>query len=503
MRAMNSCCLTVLLLLGGCSTVPTLPNAKPAVADAIWDGEPPALCLALSGGGIRSGAVSLGVLQGLHEQGLLQEADLVSTVSGGGYPVYGLIAKGVRAPSATLDSLLADGSKFITTSENSPFITTGDGVFSAFLGGGRVPLNLLSKIIGPTPDLVEQGSLSYLYAMDIHDTFVGYMAPTGGGISLAQTKSVGQGLGFPYWIIQTSASPGLGPPLNTHRYEFGDVFELSPDWIGSEKFGYMRSYLPSLTLMYSVVASAAAVDAPRTNNDDFAVPAWAKRIGFGLGVGMSLQDGKQVFLSDGGFIENQAVIPLLRRNCKTILALDASHDPDAKMRGWSNVATYMHANGWQVAVPHFVKGTSPAGKPKDAWDLPSHLYVLSGSKPDQTRVDILVMKLGIDRSEVALYPAAVQDFWREQLGKGVKEPGCNGLKGLKNRCTFPQQATVTQLFKPAEFRAYRCLGYHLVKDVVARPSSGHLYRPDAVFSSIDCAARPPAPDVLNPADTLQ
>lgn len=178
MHTMHSCCLTVFLLPGGCSTVPNLPNAKPAVADAIWDGEPPALCLALSGGGIRSGAVSLGVLQGLHEQGLLQEADLVSTVSGGGYPVYGLIAKGVRAPSATLDSLLADGSKFITTSENSPFITTGDGVFSAFLGGGRVPLNLLSKIIGPTPDLVEQGSLSYLYAMDIHDTFVGYMAPT-------------------------------------------------------------------------------------------------------------------------------------------------------------------------------------------------------------------------------------------------------------------------------------------------------------------------------------
>jgi len=503
MRAITSCCLTVFLLLGGCSTVPTLPNAKPAVADAIWDGEQPALCLALSGGGIRSGAVSLGVLQGLHEQGLLQETDLVSTVSGGGYPVYGLIATAVKAPNSTLDSLLADGSKFITTSEDLPFISADDGVLAAFLGGAGVSVSVISTILGPTPDIVERATLSYLYALDIHETFVGYMAPNGDGISLAQSKSVGQGLAFPYWIIQTSASTGLRPPLNAHRYEFGDVFELSPDWIGSDTFGYMRSYISDLTLMDSVVASAAAIDAPRTNNDDFAVPDWAKRIGFGLGVGVSLQDGKQVFLSDGGFIENQAVIPLLRRSCKNILALDASHDPDAKMRGWSNVAKYMHANGWQVSVPHFVKGTSPADKPKDAWHLPSHLYALSGSKPDQTRVDILVMKLGIDQSEVGLYPAAVQDFWREQLGNGIKEPGCNGLKRLKNRCTFPQQATVTQLFKPAEFRAYRCLGYHLVKDVVSRPSSGPLYRPDAVFSSIDCAAPPPAPDVPNPADTLQ
>lgn len=41
--------------------------------------------LALSGGGIRSAATNLGVLQGLAERGILSRVDYLSTVSGGGY----------------------------------------------------------------------------------------------------------------------------------------------------------------------------------------------------------------------------------------------------------------------------------------------------------------------------------------------------------------------------------------------------------------------------------
>src|SRR5262245_45140686 len=41
--------------------------------------------LSLSGGGIRSATLSLGILQGLAEKGLLQKIDYLSTVSGGGY----------------------------------------------------------------------------------------------------------------------------------------------------------------------------------------------------------------------------------------------------------------------------------------------------------------------------------------------------------------------------------------------------------------------------------
>ncbi len=41
--------------------------------------------LALSGGGVRSGAFNLGLLQSLHQNGVLRHVDYMSTVSGGGY----------------------------------------------------------------------------------------------------------------------------------------------------------------------------------------------------------------------------------------------------------------------------------------------------------------------------------------------------------------------------------------------------------------------------------
>src|SRR5262245_25822201 len=44
-----------------------------------------AVGLALSGGGIRSAAISLGVLQSLNEHGVLKRVDYLSSVSGGGY----------------------------------------------------------------------------------------------------------------------------------------------------------------------------------------------------------------------------------------------------------------------------------------------------------------------------------------------------------------------------------------------------------------------------------
>lgn len=57
--------------------VGTIYRDKQNVLDAVG--------LALSGGGIRSAAFSLGVLQALNQQGVIDRVDYLSTVSGGGY----------------------------------------------------------------------------------------------------------------------------------------------------------------------------------------------------------------------------------------------------------------------------------------------------------------------------------------------------------------------------------------------------------------------------------
>jgi hypothetical protein len=58
--------------------------------------------LALSGGGVRSGAVSLGLLQGLDARGVLPYVDYLSTVSGGGYAGAYLSSAGLNAEDANV-----------------------------------------------------------------------------------------------------------------------------------------------------------------------------------------------------------------------------------------------------------------------------------------------------------------------------------------------------------------------------------------------------------------
>ncbi len=60
-------------------------------------GKRPALGLALSGGGTKAGVFAHGVLHGLHDTGLLEQVDVISSVSGGGYAAYWYYSKLLEA----------------------------------------------------------------------------------------------------------------------------------------------------------------------------------------------------------------------------------------------------------------------------------------------------------------------------------------------------------------------------------------------------------------------
>lgn len=88
------------LLFTGCSTQPQ-PNAiskdnyfAQGIEDRIHGkGTAPQLGLALAGGGTKAADFSLGVLQGLTEVGIMDQVDVVSTVSGGGYAALWYFAR--------------------------------------------------------------------------------------------------------------------------------------------------------------------------------------------------------------------------------------------------------------------------------------------------------------------------------------------------------------------------------------------------------------------------
>jgi len=94
-----------------------------------------ALCL--SGGGIRSAAFSLGVLQVLAYRGLLTQFQYLSTVSGGGYIGGWLsrwIAEDPEQSAANIENVLARKEEILQVSSlraNSNFLTPKTGITSA------------------------------------------------------------------------------------------------------------------------------------------------------------------------------------------------------------------------------------------------------------------------------------------------------------------------------------------------------------------------------------
>jgi patatin-like phospholipase len=75
--------------------------------------------LALSGGGIRSSAICLGVLQALNHHDLIKRIDYLSTVSGGGYIGSSLSATMTQTGEFVFGKVAADGSTMVAAGEIS------------------------------------------------------------------------------------------------------------------------------------------------------------------------------------------------------------------------------------------------------------------------------------------------------------------------------------------------------------------------------------------------
>jgi hypothetical protein len=140
-------------MVGEKSTCKTTEDVLRAEYQAIWGGtlsdtdfeadyrktvqEKNQAALCLSGGGIRSAAFSLGVLQVLAYRGLLTQFQYLSTVSGGGYIGGWLsrwIAEDPQQNAANIETVLARKDEVLQVSRlraNSNFLTPKTGITSA------------------------------------------------------------------------------------------------------------------------------------------------------------------------------------------------------------------------------------------------------------------------------------------------------------------------------------------------------------------------------------
>ncbi|WP_155256363.1 hypothetical protein [Mesorhizobium loti] len=166
-------------------------------------------------------------------------------------------------------------------------------------------------------------------------------------------------------------------------------------------------------------------------------------------------DEKQlnVYLTDGGHIENLGIYELLRRRCKVILAVDAEADPALTFPSLVGLQVMARIDlgvridlGWQT-IQSGALAVTPS-KPNGAKGPPgphgphAAIGVIQYDDDDEPGVLIYIKSsLSGDENDYIL------DYMR-------RNP------------TFPHETTVDQFFNEEQFEAYRALGFHAARGLL-------------------------------------
>jgi len=355
------------------------------------------LGVALSGGGYRSAIFGYGVLRGLHELGVLQQADYLSVVSGGSW---------IGTAYAMADNLKYF---FHVPADHANFMEEG---FESLLVN---PLRLLEEAALTRPD---NNYVSDLYGRLLartflreHGDFARYNPLTDGNLIHDADR--------PFLLINGT--------LHFRRPDTFDIteecFEMNRLYCGSRSLGYVDTKVlladdDPIRIRDAVAISGAAVAAhvPGLGDEVSGHGLSREIINFAAGQPTPFPNppkAERLDVDDGGKYNNLGVESLVNRGCGYIILVDAEHDPehkDSKKSGqkYEGLRTLMGRN--HIPQPDFVI------KNLDAADQPVHLVAGNDSVPD-----ILYVKL---KSVAAFDKAAAKQrynapgFMQRLFGRG-------------------------------------------------------------------------------------
>jgi len=284
--------------------------------------------LALSGGGIRSGTFSLGVLKALSDNGVLDEIDIVSTVSGGGYAWFWLL---------TQDGLAADDKKAF-----------GYSVFQE--GNWLQKTTRLSLSANFVPYRIGWRQIPFppVYKAQFYEERLNKFAyqPLDGS-SAAEACLNSPTIGdYADKIIRSGRVPAfvINATLHTEAPSPADLLEFTPFYVGNDYFGY-RSWAPasSKPLVKTIAISGAAVPTflaqkfPDPIQDTHnTVTAWDGGGGDGA--------------IPKGIGENLGAYALIRRNLRNVIIVDGEHDPANRFEAYHRLRHLLALEGIALSV---------------------------------------------------------------------------------------------------------------------------------------------------------
>ena len=350
-------------------------------AEIKWRGNLPRKCLSLSGGGVRSALFSLGVLKALSKYHQLDDLDIISSVSGGGYGLgwfYSQVAELVRKEKTYWDG--HSDAVFTEASWNElrkriadQYSGSSFNVFwDAIAGGLTVPGSTHRALGFPLlivnfDDVPPPSGAHEVYRYRIETAFLGR---SDGNFAISDTPNLSElallimNSHLPIPIINATAEePFILVKDSPYR-----IFEFTPFDYGSVGTGYVTcrdrpslykncSPLPDseMTIGDAITISGAALDPDIPN---YLVEQMRGHLGLGIGRAIStkhFQDedklrGSFIRLSDGGFSDNLGAFSLVRRGCSEIIVVDAGEDPNYEFTDYKKLQSLIKYIGGEFKV---------------------------------------------------------------------------------------------------------------------------------------------------------
>lgn len=365
----------------------------------------PDMCLALSGGGIRSAALSICAMMELSKiswpnpdskTSVMDHVDIISSVSGGGYALtwyylqkYYQDQKYPTIPEQNVLSGDQNNPYQQHLVDNGNYLVHKDdfvGITAEVLGKlSTVPASLPAHIIS---NLIMDWDLNlspiqWFYENGLEREFTLVPRVDGkkgserhinawyalGVVGGANDSVLFNELGnyalkekLPYFIVNTTARvTGKDGDLDT---DFRNrIYEFTPLWSGSDYFGY-RNGSP-IDVQRAMAVSGAAIDGAFTDAfwgkvidlanldlgvyiDNPNVNSRTRTIHNILPFPLYLLEGNSqdindvnIYLSDGGHSEDLGLYSLVRRGCEKIIMIDGTLDPNYEFSAQKTLKNFM------------------------------------------------------------------------------------------------------------------------------------------------------------------
>jgi len=432
--------------------------------------EKPKMCLALSGGGVRSASVSIGVLREIHQKIGLEKFDVISGTSGGSWAMLWLYTNSIRyGVQETIGELPEDTKKPIRKVDQRKFMENfwrvWTGVWSLFRAGDSAYFaDLTGKF---------SGSPFYKLYTNINE--------------LKQTISENN---LPIPIVNASIAekacisekglPGLTReqlkeiPISERIVEFTPLkertIEFTPFNWGNEAYGFSSEYGYKVDSLEDwTTLSGAYIDYPRFKSCKtlrMLGASWGEYVDLKKKSGF--ENDSRVFVADGGFAENLASFAPIRRSCDVTVIVDNEHDPSFRFEGYQNLkANLFDSLQKNIYIKSIDEHLSSKNEPTNDVFVADDSKLTLVSKPvykgfvedaKGVKQDIIYLKLSYDPFKESNYSEAVKSQY--MIGKSKE---CKLPRGSDLDCSFPHTPTAKTAYTESEFKAHRELGQDLTR----------------------------------------